>query len=122
MMYFLETPKGFLWKADIYRKRMVWQVDDRKRYDLVKWDTMSLPKDCGGLVVLNLATMNKSLLCKWLWKLENTEGTWQQLLTRKYLHNQVLANATSGPRCSHFWQSLMGVNGIFQQYAKINNS
>jgi hypothetical protein len=25
--------------------------------------------------VLDLTNMNKSLLCKWLWKLENSEGT-----------------------------------------------
>jgi hypothetical protein len=63
------------------------------------------------------------MLCKWLWKLENTEGTWQHLLSRKYLHNQVLTNATSGPGFSHFWKSLLGVNLIFQQYAKriLNN-
>jgi hypothetical protein len=80
-------------------------------------------KDYGGLGVLDLATMNKSMLCKWLWKLENTEGTWQHLLSRKYLHNQVLTNATSGPGFSHFWKSLLGVNLIFQQYAKriLNN-
>jgi hypothetical protein len=80
-------------------------------------------KDCGGLGVLDLATMNKSMLCKWLWKLENTEGISQHLLSRKYLHNQVLTNATSGPGFSHFWKSLLGVNLIFQQYAKriLNN-
>jgi hypothetical protein len=47
--------------------------------------------------------------------LENTEGTWQQLLSRKYLLNQVLANAIVGQGCSHFWQGLMSVNPIFQQ-------
>jgi hypothetical protein len=58
--------------------------------------------------------MNKSMLCKWLWKQENTEGTWQQLLSMKYLHNQVLENATSGPWLFSVWQSLMGVNPIFK--------
>jgi hypothetical protein len=50
--------------------------------------------------------------------LENTEGTWQQLLSRKYLQNQVLANATVGQGCSHFWQGLMSVNPIFQQHCE----
>jgi hypothetical protein len=35
--------------------------------------------------VLDLTSLNKSLLCKWLWNLENSEDNWQQLLTRKYL-------------------------------------
>jgi hypothetical protein len=78
MLSFLEAPKGFINKADMHRKRMVWQeIDGRKRYHLVNWHTVCLPKDCGGLGVLDLTIMNKSLLCKWLWKFENTEGTWQ---------------------------------------------
>jgi hypothetical protein len=70
MLAFLEAPKRFLKKADIIRKRMIWQeMEDKKKYHLVKWDTVCFPKDCGGLGVLDLTTMNKSLFCKWLWKL-----------------------------------------------------
>jgi hypothetical protein len=103
MLSFLEAPQGFIQRADIHMKRMVWQkIDDKKRYHLVNWHTVCLPKDCGGLGVLDLTTMNKSLLCKWLWKLENTEGTWQTMLSRKYLANQVLSQAKMGSGCSHF--------------------
>jgi hypothetical protein len=103
MLSFLEAPKDFIEKADLHRKRMVWhEIDGKNRYHMVNWRTVCLPKDCGGLGVLDLATMNKSLLCKWLWRLENTEGTWQQLLTRKYLHNQVSAQAKNEQVCSHF--------------------
>jgi hypothetical protein len=66
---FVEAPKGFIKKAYMHRKRMVWQeIDGKRRYHLVNWHTVCLPKDCGGLGVRDLATMNKSLLCKWLWK------------------------------------------------------
>jgi hypothetical protein len=87
---FLEALKSFQRKADIYKKMMIWQeLDDRKIYHIVKWNDVCLRKDCGGLGVLDLITMNKSFLCKWLWKLENTKGTWHQLLTRKYVYNQI---------------------------------
>jgi hypothetical protein len=77
MLSFLEAPKGFIKKVDIHRKRMVWQeLEEKKRYHLVNWNTICLPKDCGGLGVLDLTTMNQSLLCKWLWKLENTGCGW----------------------------------------------
>jgi hypothetical protein len=103
MLSFLEAPKGFIKKEDMNRKIMVWQeIDGKKRYHLVNWHTMCLPKDCGGLGVLDLTTM-KSLFCKRMWKLENTQGTWQELLTMKYLHNQVLAQEGPEQRCSHFW-------------------
>ena len=34
---------------------------------------------------MDLETQNKCLLSKWLFKLINEEGTWQQLLRNKYL-------------------------------------
>ena len=124
MLSFLEAPKGVLKKWDIHRKRMIWnENENKKKYHLVKWETVCLPKESGGLGVLDLGTMNKSLLCKWLWKLDNTEGTWQELLRSKYLHNQVLSQAQSDPSSSHFWQCLMGVNHTFQQYSsKVMNN
>jgi hypothetical protein len=57
-------------------------------------------------------------MCKWLWKLENLEGTWQELLTKKYLANQTLSQAIACPGCSNLWQGLMGVNDTFKQFAE----
>ena len=46
---------------------------------------MCTPKEQGGLGIMDLETQNKCLLSKWLFKLINEEGTWQQLLRNKYL-------------------------------------
>jgi hypothetical protein len=55
----------------------LWQEEQGiRKYHLVNWETVCTPKDLGGLGVLNLELMNISLLCKWLWKLENEEGLW----------------------------------------------
>jgi hypothetical protein len=40
------------------------------------------------------------------------------MLSRNYLANKVLSQAISGPGCSHFWQGLMNINDIFQQYSE----
>ncbi|PNT61152.1 hypothetical protein BRADI_5g10902v3, partial [Brachypodium distachyon] len=53
---------------------------------------MSFSRDQGGLGVTDLDIKNISLLCKWLWKLENEDGKRGQ---------------------SHFWQGLMQVKNIF---------
>jgi hypothetical protein len=50
-----------------------------KSYHLVNSQIVCFPKYCGGLGVLKLTTMHKNHLCKWLWKLENSECTWQRL-------------------------------------------
>ena len=46
---------------------------------------MCTPKEQGGLGIMDLETQNKCLLSKWLFKLINEEGIWQQLLRNKYL-------------------------------------
>lgn len=74
MLSFLEAPKVFLKDIDSKRARMVWQeTSDTRKYHLVNWPTVCMTKSCGGLSVLDLEIMNKCLLIKWLWKLENTE-------------------------------------------------
>lgn len=84
-----------------------------QKYHLVNWPTICRPKDQGGLGVLDLDIMNISLLGKWLWKLENDEGLWQQLLRRKYLGKCTLAQAMCKPGVSHFWQGLMASSCFF---------
>jgi hypothetical protein len=71
------------------------------------------PKSVGGLGITNLDAQNICLLSKWLFKLLNEDGTWQQLLRRKYLQNTILAQAIKKPGDSQFWSGLMEVKEFF---------
>ena len=51
---------------------------------------MCRPRDQGGLGILDLEVQNKSLLSKWLFKLINEDGIWQQILKRKHLGSKRL--------------------------------
>jgi hypothetical protein len=72
-----------------------------------------MPKDLGGLGIQNLDIQNKCLLSKWLFKLFNEEGGWQELLKRKYLANKSLTQVKRRPGNSHFWAGLMKVKDQF---------
>ena len=52
----------------------------------------STPKDQGGFGVLNLDVHNMCLLSKWLFRLLNGDGVWQQLLRNKYLKDKTLTH------------------------------
>jgi hypothetical protein len=81
MLSFFEIPKGILHKLDYYRSKFFWQGDDhKKKYTLAKWQIICRPKEQGGLGILDLDIQNKCLLSKWLYKLMNEDGVWQQLL------------------------------------------
>jgi hypothetical protein len=46
--------------------------------------------DQGCLGIQNIDIQNKCLLSKWLFKLSNEEGVWQELLRKKYLEWGIL--------------------------------
>jgi hypothetical protein len=56
---------------------------------------------------------NKCLLSKWLFKILNEEGVWQELIQNKYLHSKILAqmkyNAYGSP---FFWKGLLKVKNM----------
>jgi hypothetical protein len=60
-----------------------------------------------------LELKNKCLLSKWLFKLLNEEGVWQELLQNKYLHSKTLAQVEAQPTDSPFWKGLMRVKEEF---------
>ena len=75
----------------------------------MKWNLICQPKLRGGLGVQNLDIQNKCLMSKWLFKLCNEDGLWQQLLRNKYIRDKTLGNCLKKPTDSHFWKGLMNV-------------
>jgi hypothetical protein len=59
-------------------------------------------KTRGGLGIEVLDLKNKSLLCKWLFKLLNEDGVWHELIRNKYLHSKTLSQVEAKPLDSHF--------------------
>ena len=117
MMSFFELPKGVLEKIDCFRSRFYWQNDQHKRkYRLAKWEILCQPKDQGGLGIQNLDIQNKCLLSKWLFKLLNEDGMWQELLRNKYIKDKTLGSCVKKPTNSHFWKSLMNVKDVFMDF------
>jgi hypothetical protein len=62
--------------------------------------------------------MNICLLCKWLWKLGNEDGAWQNILKKKYLPKEILTQAMDKPGSSQFWSGLMKVKPIFNKFCE----
>jgi hypothetical protein len=86
MMSFFRIPKVVLEKLDYYRSRFFWQCDEhRKKYRLARWSILHKPKSIGGLGIVDLDIQNKCLLGKWIFKLMNGEGLWQEILKRNIL-------------------------------------
>jgi hypothetical protein len=74
---------------------------------LTKWNIICRPKDQGGLGIEVLDIKNRCLLSKWLFKLLNEQGMWQELLHNNYLHNKTLSQVQVKPMDSPFWKGIM---------------
>ena len=59
---------------------------EKFEYHMVKWERVCLPKDFGGLGILNTRLLNEALLLKWVWSIYNGGELDQccQLLKAKY--------------------------------------
>ena len=69
---------------------------------------------------MNLEIQNVSLLSKWLYKLVNEDGVWQDLLRKKYLKNKTIGEAHWKPGDSHFWSGLMKAKDRFLDLSIFN--
>lgn len=111
-MYLL--PKTVIKRMDKTRKRFMWQGGSmKKKYHLVKWTKLCLPKQKGGLGVHDLRKMNLSLLSKWWWKFEQNSGTWQEIVQKKYVHNRPITQLKSRPGNSPVWNDLIKVKNLY---------
>ena len=71
-------------------------------------------KGPGGLGIEIREVKNKCLLSKWLYKLSiETDATWAQILSSKYLQSKSLSLVTVRPTDSPFWKGLMRVKAAF---------
>jgi hypothetical protein len=84
LLSFFQIPIGVRKRLDFYHSRFFWQCDqNKKKYRLSKWNMICRPKDQGGLGIDVLDIKNNCLLSKWLFKIINEEGMWQELIFNK---------------------------------------
>uniref|UniRef100_M1D673 Uncharacterized protein n=1 Tax=Solanum tuberosum TaxID=4113 RepID=M1D673_SOLTU len=58
---------------------------EKKGYNLVKWETLTLSSKQGGLGMRNLSIQNNCLLQKWLWRFCTEDGAlWRRFIAGKY--------------------------------------
>ena len=89
--------RRFLWGGDQEQHKIAW----------VKWETVCLQKEDGGLGVKDINLFNSSLLGKWKWNLFHSQGElWARVLESKYVGWRGLSEITRGKGESVWWRDL----------------
>ena len=109
MMSLYRMPVTVRKKLDRIRMRFFWQGTSlKKKYAMVSWKQICLPKNSGGLGILDLDVMNISLLLKWWWRLKDPNYTsiWKQIVQVKYAKN------TPKSKFSAIWKEIYKIASI----------
>lgn len=84
---FYMAPKKVVEEITKLQRRFLWGgVGENNKIAWVKWETICLPKDKGGLGIKNLELFNIALLTKWRWRIlvEDGNSLWKQVLVERY--------------------------------------
>ena len=91
--------EGIHHKMDTIRSQFFWRgANDKFKYHMVKWEQLCVPKDFGGLGIINTRTFNDAIILKWAWRLlvDREEDVCCQLLKTKYCRNRPFINNKGG--------------------------
>lgn len=88
-IYFLpcfKCPKGVLRRIEKIQCGFLWNDSvEKRKYHLVRWESVLKHLDQGGLDIRSIAKVNKPLLGKWLWRVgKHSSGSWRKIIVCKY--------------------------------------
>jgi hypothetical protein len=85
-MMSMQIPKSCLNEIEKVQRAFIWgDTEEKRKSHMVSWNTITQPKECGGLGLRNLQSMNEACLMKLGWSLMSEEySLWGQVLIGKY--------------------------------------
>ena len=108
-------------QIDVYRKHCLWSKGDvnRKGSCLVAWETACLPKNQGGLGIIDIEKQNDALLMKHLNSFYNQHDLpWVNLTWSKLYSNNQTPPQARCPVGSFWWKDLLKLFIPFRNLTK----
>jgi hypothetical protein len=81
---------------------------------------MCRPVEQGGLGIKDLRLHNACILSKWLFRLFNEDGLWQDMVRKKYLTRNAISQVQFKKGDSQFWTRLLGVRDQFLLFGRFD--
>lgn len=109
-VYTMQThcmPRSVCTRIDPITRNFFWGKGDQRRgWHLVNWETLTTPKNFGGLGIRDTRLTNLALLGKLVWSLlHERDKLWVQIITHKYIHGSIW-NSSSRGTPSIIWRSI----------------
>ena len=90
---------------DKMTRDFIWgSTKEKRRMHMVKWSTITLPKELGGLGLCSMKYRNQAMLAKLCWRLAHEEGMpGARMLQAKYLCPSRMTEGGRKLPCSRIW-------------------
>lgn len=110
-----KLPSWVIRRIDHIRRSFLWgaKLSNGRVLSLINWDTVCLPREWGGLGLIDLALQNVSLLLRWWWRPNTAHSSiWADIVTRIRISTIQEVNRwnTGG---TFFWKSLLRILPLF---------
>nr|GMC97865.1 putative RNA-directed DNA polymerase [Ipomoea batatas] len=109
------VPVGICNEIDKKIRKFMWGGNDNKRsLNLVGWDTVTKPKELGGLGIRKTRDMNIAFMAKLGWRLfDEKDSVWAQVLRSKYLKGgQSIEDLKPARSSSNAWKGINRARNI----------
>ena len=105
---FFRVPRRVVERMEGIQRRFLWGGGpEQNKIAWVKWETVCLPKEKGGLGIKDINSFNLALLGKWKWSLfQNHSDLWARVLESKYGGWRSLDGALRDSNDSIWWRDL----------------
>ena len=102
--------------AEKIQRDFLWtELEGKKRYPLVAWEKVCLPRRYGGLGIRKLTHLIKVLLAKQIWWIFNNTGEWRDILENKYVRRPSLHFTLFNediPKGSTIWNGILKARAL----------
>ena len=103
-----DTSKKVCHHIDKMSCHFLWgDTDQHRSCHTVNWETVTLPKEAGGLGMSSTRHRNKAILMNQAWCLySNTMALWARVLKEKYYPHATMFTTPRTSRGSHIWTAI----------------
>ncbi|KAJ4809267.1 RNA-directed DNA polymerase (reverse transcriptase)-related family protein [Rhynchospora pubera] len=114
-------PESILHKINAKVRAFFWNTGETNKMRMVAWETITKPKQCGGLGLRDTRVLNQAAILRVLWKIaskEFEETLWVRVLSAKYLSKAPLWLANVPSRCSKLWSAVLTTRDIMKPHVQ----